>query len=172
MGYNSSGDEASWTKYSQLHLNSGFLSPMANEKSSTQDLGFSPSIFLSRPDSHNVQPSIPSPQSSTPIPTPKPDLVSNSVNHDRRALSRHFEQRCRGSSSSSYDGDFCVRRGTQSDDPHGSNDVFATSTPIRDKENLGKRRGSVEYRQGGWSPTILHSGGRKHLQDANDVSCH
>lgn len=175
MGAMSSGDESTPSKYSQPHLNTGFLSPLANEKSSTnKELGFSPSIFLSRPnDSHtdNMQSSTSSPPSSAPIPIPRSDSISNAEDHDFGESSGHLEQLRPRSSSSGYNSDSCARGGDHLNSSRNGED-FVTSTPIKiDKENLRKRRGSTEDEEGvGWSPTILHNSGRKHLREANDVS--
>lgn len=178
MGRNStSGDESVLSsKYSQPHLNTGFLSPLANEKSSlNKELSFSPSIFLSRPDNSSaMQSSTSSPPSSAPIPIPRSDSSSNVLNLDCRATLRHLEQLGPGSSSLGYDSDSCGRDGSMPDhlNNSGNGESFVTSTPIKnDKENLMSRKGSTEDEEGvGWSPTILQSSGRKHLREANDVS--
>lgn len=178
---NSSTDEepsSSQRQPQQSHFNAGFISPLSNEKLSSKDLGFSPSIFLSRPDNSHSD-SLPphssnSPPSSTPVSIPRTDTSSG---HDRRDQSRHMEC-ARWSSSPGY----------ESDCPHGDSmdhlssnvsnnknrDDFATSTPIKvDKENFKRGSGSGTEDEEGtlWSPTVQHSGGRKHLREANDVSC-
>ncbi len=177
---NSSGDEESSSslRYGQSQLNAGFLSPLSSEKfSSKKDLGFSPSIFLSRPENsqvesmHDVSSNSPT-SSSAPIPIPRPDSGSNY----ERTESRQAQCPRPWSSSPGYDSD-----GPQANTPsdnrsssalNRSRDDFVTSTPIKvDKENLKRRNSSVAEQEGvALSPTLPVGSGRKHLREANDVS--
>ena len=118
-----------------------------------------------------MQPPTCSPPSSALIPIPRPDSgSSNVVNFDHRESSKHLEHHPE-SDRPGFDSDFCAHESAIPDQIKSSQngERFVTSTPIKnDKENLRKR--SAEQEEGGWSPTILHSSGRKHLQECNDVS--
>lgn len=138
----------------QGSLNPGFLSPLANEKSSNSKLSFSPSIFLSRPDHTH---SLSSPDHShnhahfrsSTIPIPKYGIS---------AAPPTSVARCSVSPSSESD---CTH--SLSDNDGGGS--FVTSTPIKDgKENL-VRSDSDDA----WSPTILLSKKRRHLKETNEV---
>lgn len=181
---NSSGDEETSLSFkyaqSQSYLNAGFLSPLSNEKLSTnKELGFSPSIFLSRPDSSHTDsmPQLSSnspPSSSVPIPISRSDSGSS---HDHRDQSRHAQCSRPWSASPGYESD--CPQGDASDQLNSSvggnksRDDFVTSTPIRvDKENQKRGNGSLTEEEESviCSPTVQHSISRKHLREPNDVS--
>ena len=143
------------------HLNTGFLSPLAqgnSDHASKQHFTFSPSIFLSRPNDADE----PSPKHARPTSLLGGDLRQGGIGH--------------------APGNYPVGPlSPSSESDGGMGEEFVTSTPIKsNKENLHKSGGrSSEGGEatgggggGGWSPSILQtSGGRRQLlREANDVS--
>lgn len=145
-------------KPSQAHLDSGFLSPHSNEKSSaSKELTFSPSIFLSRPDHTLSMSSSDHTHSSTSsIPIPRTEAATIAAAAPPSRLTARF------SVSPSSDSD-CVHSLSDTTDNDGGS--FVTSTPIKSGKENHARSDSDE----GWSPTILLSKRRRHLREPNEV---
>ena len=144
------------------HFNTGFLSPLAqgnSDHTSKQHFTFSPSIFLSRPDSSDD----PSPKRARPNSLSSGNPHQGGIGH--------------------ASGNFPVAPLSPSSESDGGiGEEFVTSTPIKsDKENVhrsGKKEGGDGAVGGGggggaWSPSILQTSGgsrRQFLKEANDVS--
>ena len=145
------------------HLNTGFLSPLAqghSDQASKQHFTFSPSIFLSRPD-----------ESLDPSP-PRKRPTSFSGGGSRQGGI--------GSAPIVPSGNCPVGPlSPSSESDVGLGEEFVTSTPIKsNKENLHGHSGRPLEGVGGavgvaWSPSILQTSGsarKQFLREANDVS--